>query len=63
MLLTDDPTDTVVNPLQPEKALLPIDVTELGMVRDVRPLQPQKAAVPMDVTELPMVSDVNPLQP
>ena len=31
---------TDVMPLQPEKAPEPIDVTEMGMVTDVRPLQP-----------------------
>ncbi len=41
-----------VKPLQPEKADLPMDVTELGMVMEVRPLQPEKAPSPMDVTEL-----------
>ena len=30
----------LVRPLQPQKALLPIEVTELGMVMLVRPLQP-----------------------
>ena len=30
-----------VKPLQPKKALSPMDVTLLGMVRDVRPLQPE----------------------
>ena len=40
-----------------------MDVTELGMVTEVRPLQPEKAAYPMDVTELGMVTEVRPLQP
>ena len=40
-----------------------MEVTELGMVTDVRPLQPSKALKPMDVTELGMVTDVRPLQP
>ena len=40
-----------------------MDVTLLGMVRDVRPLQPEKADLPMDVTLLGMVRDVRPLQP
>ena len=30
---------TEVNPVQDRKAPSPIDVTELGMVTDVRPLQ------------------------
>jgi hypothetical protein len=29
-----------VKPLQPEKALLPILVTETGMIIEVKPLQP-----------------------
>ena len=40
-----------------------MDVTELGMVTEVRPLQPMKALYPMDVTELGMVTEVRPLQP
>ena len=39
-----------------------MEVTELGMVRDVRPLQPEKALEPMEVTEFPMVTDVRLLQ-
>ena len=53
---------TDVRPLQPEKALLPMLVTLMGMVTDVRPLQPLKASRPMLVTLLPMVTDVRPLQ-
>ena len=52
----------VCKPLQPQKALSPMDVTELGMVTEVRPLQPAKARYPMDVTELGMVTEVRPLQ-
>ena len=33
---------TDVKPLQPEKALSPIDVTLLGMVTDVKSMQPEK---------------------
>lgn len=40
-----------VRPLQPSKALSPIEVTELGIVIEVRPLQPSKAFFPMEVTE------------
>ncbi len=46
-----------------QKALSPIDVTELGMVRDVKLEQFQKALSPIDVTELGMVRDVKPEQP
>ena len=52
-----------VKPLQPKKALSPMDVTLPGMVRDVRPLQPEKACSPIDVTLPGMVRDVRPLQP
>ena len=41
-----------VKPEQPEKAELPIEVTELGMVTDVRPEQLEKAELPMLVTLL-----------
>ena len=54
---------TDVSPLQPEKALSPMDVTLLGMTTDVSPLQPEKAKPPMDVTLLPIETDVRPLQP
>ena len=50
-----------VKPEQPSKALYPIYVTELGIVRDVKPEQPQKAPYPIDVTELGMVMDVKPI--
>ena len=33
--------ETEVRPVQPENALLPISVTELGMVTVVRPVQPE----------------------
>jgi hypothetical protein len=39
-----------------------MEVTELGIVKDVKPLQPEKAELPMKVTELGIVSDVKPLQ-
>ena len=45
----------------PLKALIPIDVTLLGMVIDVRTLQFAKALSPMDVTLLGMVIDVSAL--
>ena len=46
-----------VNPRQLEKALLPIEITESGMVNEpVKPLQPLKAELPIEVTELDMVS-------
>ena len=44
--------------LQSEKALLPMDVTLLGIVTDVRLLHLEKAALPMDVTLLGMLTDV-----
>ena len=47
--------------LQPEKAELPILVTELGIVTDVKLLQPEKAPSIL-VTELGIVTDVKLLQ-
>ena len=52
----------VVMPLQPENALFPIEVTELGMVIDVKPSQAWNARSPIEVTELGMVIDVKPSQ-
>ena len=43
---------TDVSPEQPLKALIPIDVTLLGIVTDVRPEQLAKAKFPIDVTLL-----------
>ena len=40
-----------------------MEVTELGMVTEVRPVQPLKVEFPMEVTELGMVTDVRPVQP
>jgi hypothetical protein len=46
---------TSEKPLQPLKAAIPIDVTELPMVKlPVKPLHLRKAQVPIDVTEFPM---------
>jgi len=39
------------NPVQPEKTEFPIDVTEDGMVIDVKEEQPKKAPSPKDVTD------------
>ena len=47
----------------PLKAELPMVVTELGMVTEVRPEQLLKAELPMLVTELGMVTEVRPEQP
>ena len=41
---------TDVRPLQPLKALSPMNVTPFGIVTDVRPLQSKKAPKPIDVT-------------
>ena len=47
---------TSVKPEQPEKALSPIDVTEFGMITEVKPPpQPQKAPGPIVVTELGII--------
>ena len=40
-----------------------MEVTEFGMVTEVRLVQPLKAELPMDVTELGMVTEVRPVQP
>ena len=40
-----------------------MDVTEIGMVIEVRLLQPEKAPYSMDVTELGMVIEARLLQP
>ena len=40
-----------------------MDLTELGIVKEVRPLQTAKALFPMDVTELGMVMEVRLLHP
>ena len=47
----------------PEKVPAPIEVTELGIVNDVKPLQPEKADEPIQVTELGIVTHIKPLQP
>ena len=38
-----------------------MEVTESGMVTEVRPLQSRKASFPMEVTERGMVTEVRPL--
>jgi len=53
--------ETDFNPLHPQKASLPMEVTESGMVTEVNPLHPPKARSPMDVTESGMVTEVNAL--
>ena len=40
-----------------------MDVTEFGIVTDVKLLQPEKAQIPILVTEFGMVTDVKLLQP
>ena len=52
---------TEVRLVQPSKADQPIEVTELGMVTEVRPVQPLKPL--RNVTELGMVTEVKPVQP
>jgi hypothetical protein len=56
-------TTIVTNPLQPPKAERLMDVTEFGMVTEVKPLQPAKAPSPIVVTLLGMAMEVRPLQP
>ncbi len=52
-----------VIPVHPLKAIDSIQVTELGMVTDVRLEQPPKADAPILVTELGMFIDVRPDKP
>ena len=49
--------------LQPSNALPPMEVTLLGIVKEVKPQQPEKAEEPMEVTLLGIVNPVNPVQP
>ena len=51
---------TLVRPVQPQNAYLPMLVTDLGMVTLVRSL-PENASTPMLVTELGMLTLVRPL--
>jgi hypothetical protein len=46
------------NALQPKKVSCIINVTDDGMVIDVKEEQPAKASIPIDVTDDGMVSDV-----
>lgn len=50
------------NPEQPAKGHPPIEVTELGIVTEVRPMQPSKAERPIDVTELGILTELRPVQ-
>ena len=50
-----------VRPSQAAKTASPMEVTESGMVTEVRPLK-WKARSPMEVTEAGMVTEVRPLQ-
>ena len=52
----------VSRPEQRPKALRPMNVTEEGMVMEVRPVQSEKAPSPMDVTEEGMMMEVRPVQ-
>ena len=40
-----------------------MDVTESGMIIDVRELHPSNAYAPMDVTELPRVTEAREVHP
>jgi hypothetical protein len=51
MWVTDLGTVTLVKP-QPKNALLPMEVTELGMLMLVKPMRPSNALFPIEVTEL-----------
>jgi hypothetical protein len=43
-----------VKPLQPEKAQVPIELTEPGIVMEVKPAQSKKARLPIEVTPKPI---------
>ena len=49
-----------VRPVQPEKALQPMEVTEFGMLMLVKPLHPENAASPILVTEFGIVVFLHP---
>ena len=51
------------NPEQQSNGLIPIEVTELGIMMDERLSQPQKATPLIDVTELGIIIEMSPLQP
>ncbi len=53
---------TVINP-DDWNAFVPIVVTELGIVTDVKLEQPWNAAIPILVTEFPIVTDIKLVQP
>ena len=53
---------TEVRAVQPENALAPMLVTELGIVTEVRPVQPENAPFSMFSTELGIVTEVRPVQ-
>lgn len=61
--MTDSEIVIEVRPEQPEKAELPMLVTELGIVIDVRPEQPLKAFSPMCFIDSGIVIEVRPEQP
>ena len=67
LLLNQFPTSlqwkvTEVRPEQPEKAELPMEVTDLGIVIEAKLLQPENALLPIVVTELGIVKDVSLVQ-
>lgn len=51
------------NEVQPENTLLPMEVTEFGMVIDAKDAQSENAVSPIEVTEFGMVIEVSALQP
>ena len=53
---------TEVRLLQDSKAQSPIEMTEFGIVIEVKPSQLEKAYSPIEMTEFGIVTEVNPLQ-
>ena len=54
---------TVARELQLRKALLPMEVTDVGIVTEVREVQLPKACCPIEVTDEGIVTEVRELQP
>ena len=51
-------TSIAVSEVHRLKAPLPINVTDFGIVTEVKPIQPSKAPLPIEVTDAGIVSSV-----
>ena len=54
---------TVLKPMQPVNAFLPISVTEFPIATKVKPVQSENASAPISVTESLTVTEASPTQP